>query len=288
MAVVVRVVLSLLLLMVAGGCITEKDEPVVSLAVGDAVPQFSVTLDDGSQFDYDIVRRHPCVIVFFDTSCPDCRAALPVIQSVASELAASTSGIPRDGVEVAANAVFTSPASRDEALDGLVVTSGAGYISREPRGDALDVRFICISRGETQPSVAAYWQEAGLTLPYSAQPDDAVYRLFANRILPRVYVTRPAAPLPVISALFVERLTPEAPPRRPPLILPLPRPQSPVHSIVPIWNCRRATPGTHEMKSLDLWLRTAKRGSYHRLTLWAPQRGLCANALDRPRNPRFV
>gem|GEM_PF-5093123 len=92
----------------------------------------------------------------------------------------------------------------------LLVASSAGYISREPRGDALGVRFICISRGETQPSVAAYWQEAGLTLPYSAQPDDAVYRLFANRIIPRVYVTRPAAPLPVISALFVERLTPEA------------------------------------------------------------------------------
>ena len=231
MTVVVRVVLSLLLLVVAAGCITEKDEPVVSVGVGDAVPQFSVTLDDGSQFDYDIVRRHPCVIVFFDTSCPDCRAALPVIQSVASELAASTSVIPRDGVEVATNAVFTSPASRGEALDwvvvtsnggytsheprgdainGLVVASSAGYISREPRGDALGVRFICISRGETQPSVAAYWQEAGLTLPYSAQPDDAVYRLFANRIIPRVYVTSPAAPLPVISALFVERLTPEA------------------------------------------------------------------------------
>lgn len=189
MTVVVRVVLSLLLLVVAGGCITEKDEPVVSVGVGDAVPQFSVTLDDGSQFDYDIVRRHPCVIVFFDTSCPDCRAALPVIQSVASELAASTSCIPRDGVEVADNAVYTSP---------------------KARGDALDVRFICISRGETQPSVAVYWQEAGLTLPYSAQPDDAVYRLFANRIIPRVYVTRSSAPLPVISALFVERLTPEA------------------------------------------------------------------------------
>ncbi len=210
MTVVVRVVLSLLLLVVAGGCITEKDEPVVSVGVGDAVPQFSVTLDDGTQFDYDIVRRHPCVIVFFDTSCPDCRAALPVIQSVASELAVSASGIPRDGVEVADNAVYTSPASRGDAINGLVVASGAGYISREPRGDALDVRFICISRGETQPSVAAYWQEAGLTLPYSAQPDDAVYRLFANRIIPRVYVTRPAAPLPVISALFVERLTPEA------------------------------------------------------------------------------
>ena len=77
MAVVVRVVLSLLLLMVAGGCITEKDEPVVSLAVGDAVPQFSVTLDDGSQFDYDIVRRHPASSSSSTPSCPDCRAASP-------------------------------------------------------------------------------------------------------------------------------------------------------------------------------------------------------------------
>lgn len=198
MAVVVRVVLSLLLLVVAGGCITEKDEPVVSLAVGDAVPQFSVTLDDGSQFDYDIVRRHPCVIVFFDTSCPDCRAALPVIQSVASELAASSSGVA--AAELLTSGVVYPSSEASEHADSSSDTSD----------EAMDVRFICISRGETQPSVAAYWQEAGLTLPYSAQPDDAVYRLFANRIIPRVYVTRPAAPLPVISALFVECLTPEA------------------------------------------------------------------------------
>ncbi|WP_305300806.1 hypothetical protein [Muribaculum intestinale] len=100
----------------------------------------------------------------------------------------------------------------------MLVASSAGYISREPRGDALDVRFICISRGETQPSVAAYWQEAGLTLPYSAQPDDAVYRLFANRIIPRVYVTspssppRPSAPPPLIPVFAPDRNEKNQPP----------------------------------------------------------------------------
>ncbi len=193
-----RVVLSLLLLVVAGGCITEKDEPVVSLAVGDAVPQFSVTLDDGTLFDYDAIRRHRCVIVFFDTSCPDCRAALPVIQSVASELAASPSGVA--AAELLTSGVVYPSSELSEHADSSSDTSD----------EAMDVRFICISRGEAQPSVGAYWQESGLTLPYSAQPDNAVYRLFANRIIPRVYVTRPGSPLPVISAIFVERLTPEA------------------------------------------------------------------------------
>lgn len=255
---IVRAVLSLVLLVMAAGCITEKDEPVVSVGVGDAVPQFSVTLDDGTLFDYDAIRRHRCVIVFFDTSCPDCRAALPVIQSVATALAGSSSGVAAAELR-ASGAVYPSSELSEHAdlfsdtsdgadlfreasehADLLSDTSDGADLFREasehadlfsdtPDGadsfreasehadsssdisdEAMDVRFICISRGEAQPSVAAYWQEAGLTLPYSAQPDDAVYRLFANRIIPRVYVTRPGFPLPVISAIFVERLTPEA------------------------------------------------------------------------------
>lgn len=235
---IVRAVLSLVLLVMAAGCITDKDEPVVSLGVGDAVPQFSVTLDDGTLFDYDAIRRHRCVIVFFDTSCPDCRAALPVIQSVATALAAYSSGVAVAEL-LASGAVYPSSEAYEHADSSSDTSDGADSF-REASGHAdsssdisdgadssreasehadlfsdtsdgaMDVRFICISRGEAQPSVAAYWQEAGLTLPYSAQPDDAVYRLFANRIIPRVYVTRPASPLPVISAIFVERLTPEA------------------------------------------------------------------------------
>lgn len=225
---IVRAVLSLVLLVMAAGCITEKDEPVVSVGVGDAVPQFSVTLDDGTLFDYDAIRRHRCVIVFFDTSCPDCRAALPVIQSVATALAASSSGVSAAEL-LASGAVYPSSEASEHADSSSDTPDGADSFREasehadlfreasehadlfsDTSDEAMDVRFICISRGEAQPSVAAYWQEAGLTLPYSAQPDDAVYRLFANRIIPRVYVTRPGSPLPVISSIFVERLTPEA------------------------------------------------------------------------------
>lgn len=215
---IVRAVLSLVLLVMAAGCITEKDEPVVSVGVGDAVPQFSVTLDDGTLFDYDAIRRHRCVIVFFDTSCPDCRAALPVIQSVATALAGSSSGVAAAELR-ASGAVYPSSELSEHADSFSDISDGANLLREasehadllsDTSDGAMDVRFICISRGEAQPSVAAYWQEAGLTLPYSAQPDDAVYRLFANRIIPRVYVTRPGSPLPVISAIFVERLTPEA------------------------------------------------------------------------------
>ncbi|WP_295728781.1 redoxin domain-containing protein [uncultured Muribaculum sp.] len=157
----------LLLAMVMAGCVTEKDEPVVALGPGDAVPRFEVTLDDGTRFGYTDMQRTPCVITFFDTSCPDCRAALPVVQSVA---------------------------------DRTVVQS---------RG----VRFVCIARSEGEASIAPYWREASLTMPYSPQPDDRVYRLFANRIIPRIYLTVPAADEsapPVIAAAFVEHVTGDA------------------------------------------------------------------------------
>lgn len=51
------------------------------------------------------------------------------------------------------------------------------------------VRFALISREEGETSVAAYWKEQGLTMPYSAQDDRSVYELFAYRRVPRVYVS---------------------------------------------------------------------------------------------------
>lgn len=55
-----------------------------------------------------------------------------------------------------------------------------------------DVRFICIAREETDPDIADYWRDNGLTLPYSPQPDRKIYSLFASSIVPRVYVISPA------------------------------------------------------------------------------------------------
>ena len=48
--------------------------------------------------------------------------------------------------------------------------------------------LICISRAETEPSIAEYWKENKFTLPYSAQKDKAIYEKFASQGIPRIYI----------------------------------------------------------------------------------------------------
>ena len=60
-----------------------KDKPTgADLAVGDRIPEFHVTMNDGSS----VTDRQLCegisVIVFFTTECPDCRETLPVVQEI--------------------------------------------------------------------------------------------------------------------------------------------------------------------------------------------------------------
>lgn len=50
------------------------------------------------------------------------------------------------------------------------------------------ISFVCISREEDASSVSAYWQERGLTLPYSAQTDRTIYSMFAASGIPRTYI----------------------------------------------------------------------------------------------------
>lgn len=54
-----------------------------------------------------------------------------------------------------------------------------------------EVNVVCISRAEGETAVASYWEENGLTLPYSAQDNRCVYDLFAPTIIPRIYVSGP-------------------------------------------------------------------------------------------------
>lgn len=49
-------------------------------------------------------------------------------------------------------------------------------------------QFICISRAEEEISVNRYWQQHKLSLPYSAQKDDQIYRLFAYNTVPLIYI----------------------------------------------------------------------------------------------------
>ncbi len=54
-----------------------------------------------------------------------------------------------------------------------------------------EITIVCISRAEVAEQVANYWEENGLTLPYSAQDDRNIYNLFATSIIPRIYISGP-------------------------------------------------------------------------------------------------
>ena len=51
--------------------------------------------------------------------------------------------------------------------------------------------LICISRAETESSIAEYWKEHKFTLPYSAQRDKTIYEKFASQTIPRIYIVSP-------------------------------------------------------------------------------------------------
>lgn len=66
---------------VLSGCI--KDNPKgADLKVGDRLPDFEVVMSDGSVVTDESLNENVSVVMFFHTSCPDCRQALPVIQNI--------------------------------------------------------------------------------------------------------------------------------------------------------------------------------------------------------------
>lgn len=48
-------------------------------------------------------------------------------------------------------------------------------------------QMVAISRAEGEATVAKFWADHHLKIPYSAQTDRHVYELFASSIIPRVY-----------------------------------------------------------------------------------------------------
>ncbi len=59
------------------------------------------------------------------------------------------------------------------------------------RNDA-GFQMVAISRAEDEDMVAPFWEEYGLEIPYSAQPDRRIYDMFAKSIVPRVYFVAPS------------------------------------------------------------------------------------------------
>lgn len=79
-----RLAYLLTLALVCFSCIKEKPTGV-DLAIGEVIPDFEVTMNDGSVVTGQELRQTPSCIVFFHTSCPDCQQALPLIQQLYSK-----------------------------------------------------------------------------------------------------------------------------------------------------------------------------------------------------------
>ena len=76
-----------LMLTACGGCSAIDDETggdevieADSLVVGDRLPEFEVTMNDGSVVRTADLLGQPSVVVLFSVDCPDCRHELPEIQ----------------------------------------------------------------------------------------------------------------------------------------------------------------------------------------------------------------
>lgn len=68
-------------------CINDDDAGNGTIvSIGSKLPDFEVQLNDGSTFRPSDFNGTPLVIIFFNTSCEDCRAELPVIQQVYAEM----------------------------------------------------------------------------------------------------------------------------------------------------------------------------------------------------------
>ena len=71
------------------------------------------------------------------------------------------------------------------------------YLKHKDEG----LQMVAISRAEGRESVAAFWAEHNLVIPYSAQEDRRIYELFASSVIPRVYFCSPEG---IVTRMYVE------------------------------------------------------------------------------------
>lgn len=81
--------LAALLMTACGGCSAIDDKvdgdevmDADSLVVGDQLPEFEVTMNDGSVVRTADLKGQPSVVVLFSVDCPDCRHQLPEVQKL--------------------------------------------------------------------------------------------------------------------------------------------------------------------------------------------------------------
>lgn len=66
------------------------------------------------------------------------------------------------------------------------------------------IYIICVSRTESEASIEAFWKKQQLSLPYSAQTDRSIYSLFAQRGIPKLYISDSSG---TICQMFSEKVS---------------------------------------------------------------------------------
>ena len=146
-------ILIMLFSLAAVSCIYDSPQTEFEIKVGDRIPDFSVTMNDGTTVTGESLRKGVSIIMFFHTTCPDCRRTLPNVQRIYDEFLSK-------GVSFA-----------------LISRSQVAQDGRDTHGEFLE-------------GVESYWKQQGYTMPYSAQSDRRVYNLFATSRVPRVYICK--------------------------------------------------------------------------------------------------
>ena len=60
----------------------ERKTSTLEVIVGDSLPAFRVTMNDGKELDNTMFRGKTGVIAFFHTECPDCQHELPILNAL--------------------------------------------------------------------------------------------------------------------------------------------------------------------------------------------------------------
>ncbi|MDE6336433.1 MAG: TlpA family protein disulfide reductase, partial [Muribaculaceae bacterium] len=63
-------------------CVTEDQPDNEGVEIGDPLPSFSLTLNDGRRVSTKSLRGKKVLIELFNTSCPDCQESLPTINTL--------------------------------------------------------------------------------------------------------------------------------------------------------------------------------------------------------------
>ena len=74
-----------LFVLLSTSCIKDNTDEEYELSTGDAIPDFTVTMNDGSVVRGSDLRKGNSLIMFFHTDCPDCQGTLPSVKKIYDE-----------------------------------------------------------------------------------------------------------------------------------------------------------------------------------------------------------